>query len=57
MRLLETVSLGRVAFTARALPAIRPVSHLVDGDHVGGRGENSDEGPRDNGTPGSTQRE
>ena len=34
MRLLGSVSLGRVVFTARALPAIRPVSHLVDGDHV-----------------------
>lgn len=34
MRLLGTVSLGRVAFTARALPAIRPVNHLIDGDHI-----------------------
>ena len=34
MRLLATVSLGRVAFTARALPAIRPVNHLIDGDYV-----------------------
>lgn len=34
MRLLGTVSLGRVAFTARALPAIRPVNHLVDGNHI-----------------------
>jgi hypothetical protein len=34
MRLLGTVSLGRVAFTARALPAIRPVNHLVDGDFI-----------------------
>lgn len=34
MRLLGSVSLGRVVFTAQALPAIRPVSHLVDGDHV-----------------------
>ena len=34
MRLLGTVSLGRVAFTARALPAIRPVNHLIDGDDV-----------------------
>jgi hypothetical protein len=34
MRLLGTVSLGRVAFTTRALPAIRPVNHLVDGDHI-----------------------
>lgn len=34
MRLLGSVSLGRIVFTARALPAIRPVTHLVDGDHV-----------------------
>jgi hypothetical protein len=34
MRLLASVSLGRVVFTARALPAIRPVTHLVDGDNI-----------------------
>jgi hypothetical protein len=34
MRLLASVSLGRIVFTARALPAIRPVSHLVDGDSI-----------------------
>jgi Pyridoxamine 5'-phosphate oxidase len=34
MSLLGSVSLGRIVFTARALPAIRPVTHLVDGDHV-----------------------
>jgi hypothetical protein len=34
MRLLGSVSLGRVVFTARALPAIRPVNHLVDGDYI-----------------------
>jgi hypothetical protein len=34
MSLLGSVSLGRIVFTARALPAIRPVCHLVDGDHV-----------------------
>ncbi len=34
MHLLASVSLGRIVFTARALPAIRPVSHLVDGDRV-----------------------
>jgi hypothetical protein len=34
MSLLGSVSLGRIVFTARALPAIRPVSHLVDGDYV-----------------------
>jgi hypothetical protein len=32
--LLGSVSLGRIVFTARALPAVRPVTHLVDGDHV-----------------------
>ena len=30
-RLLESVSIGRVVFTQRAMPAIRPVNHLVDG--------------------------
>jgi hypothetical protein len=34
MSLLSSVSLGRIVFTARALPAIRPVTHLVDGDYV-----------------------
>jgi Pyridoxamine 5'-phosphate oxidase len=34
MSLLGSVSLGRIVFTARALPAIRPVTHLVDGDCV-----------------------
>jgi hypothetical protein len=34
MRLLSSVALGRVVFTARALPAIRLVSHVVDGDQV-----------------------
>jgi Pyridoxamine 5'-phosphate oxidase len=29
--LLRGTSLGRVVFTMRAMPAIRPVSHLVDG--------------------------
>ena len=29
-RLLGSVSLGRVVFTQHALPAIRPVNHLVD---------------------------
>ncbi|WP_229899602.1 pyridoxamine 5'-phosphate oxidase family protein [Streptomyces hiroshimensis] len=32
--LLGSVSLGRVVFTRRALPAIRPVNHIVDGGHV-----------------------
>ncbi|HYZ54385.1 MAG TPA: pyridoxamine 5'-phosphate oxidase family protein [Streptosporangiaceae bacterium] len=35
IRLLSTVPLGRIAFTHRALPAIRTVSHLVeDGDII-----------------------
>ncbi|HUZ22639.1 MAG TPA: pyridoxamine 5'-phosphate oxidase family protein [Streptosporangiaceae bacterium] len=34
MHLLASVSLGRVVFTSRALPAIRPVNHLVDGDYI-----------------------
>jgi len=34
VRLLSSVSLGRVVFSARALPAIRPVNHLVDDDYV-----------------------
>ena len=29
--LLESVSVGRVVFTQRAMPAIRPVNHIVDG--------------------------
>ncbi|MGC0336729.1 pyridoxamine 5'-phosphate oxidase family protein [Streptomyces sp. SLBN-8D4] len=33
--LLGTVQLGRVAFTDQALPAIRPVNHLVaEGDII-----------------------
>ncbi|WP_277356087.1 pyridoxamine 5'-phosphate oxidase family protein [Streptomyces sudanensis] len=34
LRLLGTVSLGRVVFTQRALPAVRPVNHLMDGEDV-----------------------
>jgi Pyridoxamine 5'-phosphate oxidase len=34
MILLGSVSLGRIVFTARALPAVRLASHLVDGHHV-----------------------
>jgi hypothetical protein len=34
MRLLAGVSIGRVVFTARALPAVRPVCHVVDGDYI-----------------------
>lgn len=34
MRLLGTVSLGRIVFTDQALPAIRPVNHIVDDGDV-----------------------
>lgn len=34
MQRLASVSVGRVGFTSRALPAIRPVTHLVDNGHV-----------------------
>ncbi|MFD5484880.1 pyridoxamine 5'-phosphate oxidase family protein [Streptomyces virginiae] len=34
LRLLGTVSLGRIVFTHQALPAIRPMSHIVDGEDV-----------------------
>jgi hypothetical protein len=33
-RLLGGVSLGRIVFTQRAMPAIRPVNHLVDGETI-----------------------
>lgn len=34
MQLLAGVGYGRIVFTRNALPAIRPVNHLVDGDDV-----------------------
>ncbi len=34
LRLLHGVSVGRLVFTHQALPAIRPVNHVVDGDQV-----------------------
>ncbi|MEV6924615.1 pyridoxamine 5'-phosphate oxidase family protein [Dactylosporangium sp. NPDC051485] len=34
LELLASVPVGRVVFTLRALPAIRPVNHLVDGDTI-----------------------
>jgi nitroimidazol reductase NimA-like FMN-containing flavoprotein (pyridoxamine 5'-phosphate oxidase superfamily) len=34
LRLLRSVSVGRLVFTHLALPAIRPVNHLVDGDRI-----------------------
>lgn len=32
LRLLGTVPMGRIAFSWRAMPAIRPVNHIVDDD-------------------------
>ncbi len=34
MALLGSVPLGRIVFTARALPAVRPARHLVADDHI-----------------------
>jgi hypothetical protein len=34
MRLLGSVALGRVVFTQKAMPAIRPVNHLVEAGAV-----------------------
>jgi nitroimidazol reductase NimA-like FMN-containing flavoprotein (pyridoxamine 5'-phosphate oxidase superfamily) len=34
LRLLGSVSLGRIVFTQHAMPAIRPVNHLLDGGDV-----------------------
>jgi hypothetical protein len=34
LRLLASTSLGRVVFTHFALPAIRPVNHVVEGDKI-----------------------
>ncbi|MEU6864431.1 pyridoxamine 5'-phosphate oxidase family protein [Streptomyces sp. NPDC046876] len=34
LRLLGTVPLGRVVFTRHALPAVRPVNHLLDGGDI-----------------------
>ena len=42
LRLLGTVPFGRLVFTERALPAVRPLNHMVDGGdgvvrtHTGG---------------------
>ena len=33
-RRLDSVQLGRVIFTRHAMPAVRPVNHLLDGEHV-----------------------
>lgn len=34
LRLLGSVSLGRIAFTHNAVPVIRPVNHLLDGGNI-----------------------
>ncbi|GHE05217.1 pyridoxamine 5'-phosphate oxidase family protein [Streptomyces alanosinicus] len=34
LRLLGTVSLGRIVFTRQALPTVRPVSHVLDGGDI-----------------------
>jgi hypothetical protein len=34
LQLLASVPVGRLVFTHQALPAIRPVNHLVEGDKV-----------------------
>ncbi|MGW7005579.1 pyridoxamine 5'-phosphate oxidase family protein [Streptomyces sp. NPDC054933] len=34
LELLASVSLGRVVFSDKALPAVRPVNHVVDDSHV-----------------------
>ena len=34
MRLLGSVQVGRIGFTSRALPAIRPVTHILDKGHL-----------------------
>ena len=34
LRLLRSVSVGRLVFTHHALPAIRPVNHVVEGNQV-----------------------
>lgn len=39
--LLASVSIGRVVFTHRAMPAIRPVNHFVDGRKIIIRTHNS----------------
>ncbi|MFE1441789.1 pyridoxamine 5'-phosphate oxidase family protein [Streptomyces sp. NPDC058739] len=34
LRLLGSVSLGRIVFTRRALPTVRPVNHALDGGDI-----------------------
>ncbi|MFJ4467445.1 pyridoxamine 5'-phosphate oxidase family protein [Streptomyces sp. NPDC089424] len=34
LRLLGSVSVGRIVFTRRALPTVRPVNHVLDGGDI-----------------------
>ncbi|MCH0560303.1 MULTISPECIES: pyridoxamine 5'-phosphate oxidase family protein [Streptomyces] len=34
LRLLGSVSLGRIVFTRHALPTVRPVNHVLDNGHI-----------------------
>ncbi|MCC5477692.1 pyridoxamine 5'-phosphate oxidase family protein [Streptomyces sp. NPDC059680] len=34
LRLLDSVSLGRIVFTRQALPTVRPVNHIIDGGDI-----------------------
>jgi nitroimidazol reductase NimA-like FMN-containing flavoprotein (pyridoxamine 5'-phosphate oxidase superfamily) len=34
LRLLGSVALGRIVFTRHAMPAIRPVNHVLDAGHI-----------------------
>jgi hypothetical protein len=34
MRLLRSVSYGRIVFTRDTLPAVRPVNHIIDDGEV-----------------------
>ncbi|MGW0705514.1 pyridoxamine 5'-phosphate oxidase family protein [Streptomyces sp. NPDC002643] len=34
LRLLGSVSLGRIVFTRHALPTVRPVNHVLDAGHI-----------------------
>ncbi len=34
LRLLDSVTLGRIVFTRHAMPAVRPVNHVLDAGHI-----------------------
>lgn len=34
MRRLASMAMGRIVFTSQAMPAIRPVNHLIDGGRI-----------------------